>query len=202
MAGVGEFWQTSWVCRPRIARARPTSSESAAADDRAAAESPRRTAQRRARALAGARRCAARDRRARGPRADALRRLGKERALHRFLVYAHATALAALVGVQDVPVHAGDIDPQPLHRRRAVGRTAAAGVLADGARRGRRAATRARARCSRADRRNSCTPRSSSRFCYHLVAGIRHLVWDTGRGLERAQARRSAWLVVGGERAR
>src|SRR5579864_7597184 len=34
-------------------------------------------------------------------------------------------------------------------------------------------------------------------FCYHLAAGIRHLVWDTGRGLERAQARRSAWLVVG-----
>lgn len=33
-------------------------------------------------------------------------------------------------------------------------------------------------------------------FCYHLTAGIRHLVWDTGRGLERAQARRSAWLVV------
>jgi succinate dehydrogenase / fumarate reductase cytochrome b subunit len=33
-------------------------------------------------------------------------------------------------------------------------------------------------------------------FCYHLVAGIRHLIWDTGRGLERAQARRSAWLVV------
>ena len=32
-------------------------------------------------------------------------------------------------------------------------------------------------------------------FCYHLVAGIRHLVWDTGRGLERAQAQRSAWLV-------
>jgi succinate dehydrogenase / fumarate reductase, cytochrome b subunit len=33
-------------------------------------------------------------------------------------------------------------------------------------------------------------------FCYHLVAGIRHLVWDTGHGLERAQSRRSAWLVV------
>jgi succinate dehydrogenase / fumarate reductase, cytochrome b subunit len=33
-------------------------------------------------------------------------------------------------------------------------------------------------------------------FCYHLVAGIRHLVWDTGRGLERRQAQRSAWLVV------
>lgn len=32
-------------------------------------------------------------------------------------------------------------------------------------------------------------------FCYHLVAGVRHLIWDTGRGLERAQARRSAWLV-------
>jgi succinate dehydrogenase / fumarate reductase cytochrome b subunit len=34
-------------------------------------------------------------------------------------------------------------------------------------------------------------------FCYHLSAGIRHLVWDTGRGMERAQAQRSAWLVVG-----
>jgi succinate dehydrogenase / fumarate reductase cytochrome b subunit len=34
-------------------------------------------------------------------------------------------------------------------------------------------------------------------FCYHLVAGIRHLVWDTGRGLERLQSQRSAWLVVG-----
>src|SRR6516225_6252821 len=33
-------------------------------------------------------------------------------------------------------------------------------------------------------------------FCYHLVAGVRHLVWDTGHGLERAQAQRSAWLVV------
>jgi succinate dehydrogenase cytochrome b subunit len=33
-------------------------------------------------------------------------------------------------------------------------------------------------------------------FCYHLVAGIRHLVWDTGHGLERAQSRRSAYLVV------
>ena len=33
-------------------------------------------------------------------------------------------------------------------------------------------------------------------FVYHLCNGIRHLVWDTGRGLERAQARRSGWLVV------
>jgi succinate dehydrogenase / fumarate reductase, cytochrome b subunit len=33
-------------------------------------------------------------------------------------------------------------------------------------------------------------------FCYHLVAGIRHLVWDTGRGLERAQAKRSTYIVV------
>jgi succinate dehydrogenase cytochrome b subunit len=33
-------------------------------------------------------------------------------------------------------------------------------------------------------------------FCYHLVAGIRHLVWDTGRGMERAQSRRSAGVVV------
>jgi succinate dehydrogenase / fumarate reductase cytochrome b subunit len=33
-------------------------------------------------------------------------------------------------------------------------------------------------------------------FSYHLVAGVRHLIWDTGRGLERSQARRSAWLVA------
>ena len=33
-------------------------------------------------------------------------------------------------------------------------------------------------------------------FCYHLVAGLRHLVWDTGHGLERAQSQRSAYLVV------
>ena len=33
-------------------------------------------------------------------------------------------------------------------------------------------------------------------FCYHLVAGIRHLIWDTGRGLERAQSKRSAAIVV------
>jgi succinate dehydrogenase cytochrome b subunit len=32
-------------------------------------------------------------------------------------------------------------------------------------------------------------------FSYHLVAGIRHLVWDTGHGLERHQSQRSAWIV-------
>jgi succinate dehydrogenase / fumarate reductase, cytochrome b subunit len=32
-------------------------------------------------------------------------------------------------------------------------------------------------------------------FVYHLVAGVRHLVWDCGIGLERAAARRSAWIV-------
>ena len=33
-------------------------------------------------------------------------------------------------------------------------------------------------------------------YCYHLVAGIRHLLWDTGHFLERAQSRRSAWVVA------
>ena len=33
-------------------------------------------------------------------------------------------------------------------------------------------------------------------FSYHLFAGIRHLIWDTGHGLERAQSKRSAALVV------
>jgi succinate dehydrogenase / fumarate reductase, cytochrome b subunit len=32
-------------------------------------------------------------------------------------------------------------------------------------------------------------------FAYHLAAGIRHLVWDTGRGLARDQSRRSAGWV-------
>jgi succinate dehydrogenase / fumarate reductase cytochrome b subunit len=31
---------------------------------------------------------------------------------------------------------------------------------------------------------------------YHLVAGLRHLVWDTGRGMERHQSQRSAWVVI------
>lgn len=31
---------------------------------------------------------------------------------------------------------------------------------------------------------------------YHFCNGIRHLVWDTGAGLERAQARRSGLVVI------
>jgi succinate dehydrogenase / fumarate reductase cytochrome b subunit len=31
---------------------------------------------------------------------------------------------------------------------------------------------------------------------YHFCNGIRHLVWDAGLGLERAQARRSAHIVL------
>ena len=34
-------------------------------------------------------------------------------------------------------------------------------------------------------------------FFYHLANGIRPLVWDTGRGLEKQQATRSAWFVLG-----
>lgn len=33
-------------------------------------------------------------------------------------------------------------------------------------------------------------------FFYHLANGIRHLVWDTGRGLEKGQATASAWFVI------
>jgi succinate dehydrogenase / fumarate reductase cytochrome b subunit len=33
-------------------------------------------------------------------------------------------------------------------------------------------------------------------FSYHLIAGIRHLIWDTGRGMERHQSQRSAWIVI------
>ena len=31
---------------------------------------------------------------------------------------------------------------------------------------------------------------------YHLMNGVRHLVWDTGRGLELKQVYRSGWFVV------
>ena len=33
-------------------------------------------------------------------------------------------------------------------------------------------------------------------FFYHLANGIRHLVWDTGRGLAKRQANASAWFVL------
>ena len=33
-------------------------------------------------------------------------------------------------------------------------------------------------------------------FFYHLANGIRHLVWDTGRGFEKRQANASAWFVL------
>jgi succinate dehydrogenase / fumarate reductase cytochrome b subunit len=33
-------------------------------------------------------------------------------------------------------------------------------------------------------------------FFLHLGNGIRHLVWDTGRGLEKSQANASAWLTL------
>ncbi len=33
-------------------------------------------------------------------------------------------------------------------------------------------------------------------FFYHLSNGARHLLWDTGRGLEKTQANTSSWLVL------
>ncbi|MEZ5499218.1 MAG: succinate dehydrogenase, cytochrome b556 subunit [Steroidobacteraceae bacterium] len=33
-------------------------------------------------------------------------------------------------------------------------------------------------------------------FIYHFCNGIRHLLWDSGRGLERAEARRSAVITI------
>lgn len=33
-------------------------------------------------------------------------------------------------------------------------------------------------------------------FFYHLCNGLRHLVWDTGHGLERASARRSGRITI------
>ena len=33
-------------------------------------------------------------------------------------------------------------------------------------------------------------------FFYHLMNGVRHFVWDTGRGLEKRQATVSAYFVI------
>ena len=34
-------------------------------------------------------------------------------------------------------------------------------------------------------------------FFFYVGNGVRHLVWDTGRGFEKQQANRSAWFVIG-----
>jgi succinate dehydrogenase / fumarate reductase cytochrome b subunit len=33
-------------------------------------------------------------------------------------------------------------------------------------------------------------------FFFHLCNGARHLIWDTGRGMEIEEANRSSWLVL------
>ncbi len=33
-------------------------------------------------------------------------------------------------------------------------------------------------------------------FFFHLANGLRHLVWDTGRGFEKQQTNASAWLAI------
>ena len=33
-------------------------------------------------------------------------------------------------------------------------------------------------------------------FFFHLANGVRHLVWDFGRGFEKHQANASAWFVL------
>lgn len=33
-------------------------------------------------------------------------------------------------------------------------------------------------------------------FFFHLANGVRHLIWDSGRGFEKATANASAWFVL------
>jgi succinate dehydrogenase / fumarate reductase cytochrome b subunit len=33
-------------------------------------------------------------------------------------------------------------------------------------------------------------------FFFHLSNGVRHLVWDSGRGFEKSQANASSWFVL------
>jgi succinate dehydrogenase / fumarate reductase cytochrome b subunit len=41
----------------------------------------------------------------------------------------------------------------------------------------------------------------SASLFYHLCNGIRHLVWDTGHGLDLKSTYRGGWLVLGGTAA-
>lgn len=36
----------------------------------------------------------------------------------------------------------------------------------------------------------------SAAFFFHLANGVRHLIWDAGRGFDKAQANASSWIVV------
>ena len=92
-------------------------------------------------------RCAARDRRPGRGLSRRASATGKRTGAASIFSLCRTRPLSPHLSVYNVPVHAGDIDPQSLHRRRAVGGTAAAGVLADGGRRRARAA-RARARAA------------------------------------------------------
>ncbi|MDC0113794.1 succinate dehydrogenase, cytochrome b556 subunit, partial [Planktomarina temperata] len=31
---------------------------------------------------------------------------------------------------------------------------------------------------------------------YHMLGGLRHLIWDTGRGLELKTAERMGWMMI------
>ena len=33
---------------------------------------------------------------------------------------------------------------------------------------------------------------------YHLLGGLRHLIWDTGRGLDIPTAEKMGWVMIGG----
>jgi succinate dehydrogenase / fumarate reductase cytochrome b subunit len=35
-------------------------------------------------------------------------------------------------------------------------------------------------------------------FFFHLLNGVRHLVWDLGYGFERVQRHASGWVAAGG----
>ena len=133
-----------------------------------------------------------RNRRSAGAGTHALRRLGKKWPLRRFLRFDDepATAVPASRRVQ-VHVHDVAVDPASHHRLRGGGGVPAVRLVADGA--GHRAPTAyARAmQCLGSPFAKLLLVGFTFSFVYHFCNGIRHLVWDTGRGLERAQARRS-----------
>jgi succinate dehydrogenase / fumarate reductase cytochrome b subunit len=33
---------------------------------------------------------------------------------------------------------------------------------------------------------------------YHLLAGVRHLIWDAGYGLDLKEAEAMGWCIIGG----
>ena len=106
-----------------------------------------------------------------------------------------AAAFAASADLLAADQH-GDVDPASHHRRGAVLRHAAAGLVAD--------RCRDRARLFRLRQRlvgqpgpaSSCCSATPGRCIHHMLGGIRHFIWDTGRGFDLKTIDLLSWGTI------